>query len=91
MLRVLFTIVLPLLLPTVIYLVWVRISHWSEGEGVRWTALPWPWLVGAGALLLACVLLVVSVHFGTSTPGTYVPPRWEGGRILPGHVDPARP
>jgi hypothetical protein len=99
MLRVFFTIVLPLLLPTALYLFWLRVAHWSPwgsepgsqpSEPVRWAALPWVWLAGAGALLLAVVLFVVTVHFGTSEPGIYVPPRWEDGRIIPGHVEPGR-
>ncbi len=97
MLRVFFTIVLPLVLPTALYLLWLRMARWSprgsplgsqRGEGVRWAALPWVWLAGAGALLLALVLFVVTVHFGTATPGVYVPPRWENGQIVPGHVEP---
>ncbi|MGC2414518.1 MAG: DUF6111 family protein [Stellaceae bacterium] len=97
MLRVFFTIVLPLVLPTALYLVWLRVAHWpragsSEGspvdESVRWAALPWVWLAAAGAALLALVLFVVTVHFGTSQPGTYVPPRWENGRVVPGHIEP---
>jgi Family of unknown function (DUF6111) len=99
MLRVFFTIVLPLALPTALYLVWMRLAHWSpggspqgseRGETVRWAALPWLWLATAGAMLLALVLFVVTVHFGTSQPGTYVPPRSENGRIVPGHIEPAR-
>jgi hypothetical protein len=99
MLRVFLTIVLPLLLPTALYLLWLRVAHWSPwgsppgsqpSEAVRWAALPWVWLAGAGALLLALVLFVVTVHFGTSQPGIYVPPRWENGRITPGHVEPGR-
>ena len=98
MLRVFFTIVLPLVLPTALYLVWLRLARWSPrgtadgsqpDEPVRWTALPWVWLAAAGALLLALMLFVVSVHFGSSQPGTYVPPRWENGQIVPGHVEPA--
>jgi hypothetical protein len=89
MLRVFFTIVLPLLLPTAVYLAWLQFANWQrQSERVRWTALPWVWLVGSGVLLLALVLLVVTVHFGTSQPGTYVPPRWENGRIMPGHIEP---
>ncbi len=96
MLRVFFTIVLPLVLPTVLYLVWVRISHWSpggsqeseQGEAVHWSALPWVWLAVAGAVLLALMLFVVTVHFGAPQPGTYVPPRSENGRIVPGHIEP---
>ena len=89
MLRVFFTIVIPLLVPTAIYLVWLRVGHRQQAaEDVHWRALPWVWLAGAGALLLALVLFVVTVHFGTTAPGTYVPPRWENGRIIPGHVEP---
>jgi hypothetical protein len=99
MLRVFLTIVLPLVLPTLLYLVWVRVAHWGSAEGsqqgsergetVRWAALPWVWLAAAGALLLALTLFVVTVHFGTSQTGPYVPPRWENGRIVPGHIEPA--
>ena len=42
MLRVLLTIVLPLLLPTALYLAWVRTTQPAEDAGaVRWRALPW--------------------------------------------------
>jgi hypothetical protein len=103
MLRVFSTIVLPLLLPTALYLVWLRVAYWSQrgahqggqpgsqpGGRVPWATLPWVWLAGAGALLLALVLFVVTVHFGTSQPGVYVPPRWVNGQIIPGHVEPGR-
>ena len=99
MLRVISTIVLPLVLPTALYLVWIRFgnrSPWGSppgsqpGEAVRWAALPWLWLASAGVLLLAVVLFVVTVGFGSSTPGIYVPPRWEDGRVVPGHIEPQR-
>jgi Family of unknown function (DUF6111) len=89
MLRVLLTIVLPLLAPTALYLLWVgAFGAEHGGQAVRWTAIPWLWLAGAGAVLLAIVLFVVTVHFGTPQEGVYVPPRWEGSRIIPGHMEP---
>jgi hypothetical protein len=99
MLRVFLTIVLPLLLPTAVYVAWLRYAQWAQrgphqgpqpGDAVSWAAVPWVWLAAAGALLLAIVLFVVTVHFGTSQPGVYVPPRWENGQIIPGHVEPGR-
>ena len=102
MLRVFLTIVLPLVLPTAVYLLWMRRAHWSprgsggseqgseRGEPVRWSALPWVWLAAAGALLLALMLFVVTVHFGRPQPGIYEPPRMENGRIVPGHIEPSR-
>jgi hypothetical protein len=90
MLRVLLTIVLPLILPTAIYLVWMRATRWAQPDGVtHWGAVPWLWLAGIGALLLAIMLFVVTVHFGTSQPGVYVPPQQQGGHIIPGHIEPA--
>ena len=89
MLRVFLTIVLPLLLPTVLYLLWIGILGSSqEGGAIPWTAVPWIWLAGTGAVLLAIVLLVVTVHFGSPQDGVYVPPRWEGDRIVPSHIEP---
>ena len=89
MLRVFLTVVLPLLLPTALYLVWVgTFGAEHGGNAVRWTAVPWIWLAGAGVVLLALVLFVVTVHFGSPQEGVYVPPRWEGGRIVPGHLEP---
>ena len=89
MLRVFLTIVLPLLLPTALYLLWViTFGAEHDGKAVGWTAVPWIWLAGAGAALLAVVLFFVTVHFGSSQEGVYVPPRWQGDRIVPGHIDP---
>ena len=87
MLRVVFTIMLPLVLPTALYLLWTGLVQ-RPGEGRR--TLPWPWLAGAGALLLVVVLFVVTDRSGTSRSGVYVPPRAENGRIIPGHFAPRR-
>jgi hypothetical protein len=89
MLRILLTIVVPLILPTVIYLAWMQAWQAVPRNGLdRWTALPWLWLTGSGVVLLVVMLLVVTVGFGTSQSGVYVPPRWENGRIVPGHIEP---
>ena len=89
MLRVLLTVVLPLILPTALYLVWLRLARpGALADGVRWQALPFVWLAGAGAVLLALVLFIVSVHFGSPQQGTYVPPSLENGRVVPGHIEP---
>jgi Family of unknown function (DUF6111) len=89
MLRVLLTIVLPLFLPTALYLFWVTVLRPARRNGATlWTALPWLWLAGVGVVLLAIVLFVVTVHFGAPQEGVYVPPRWQNGRIVPGHIEP---
>jgi hypothetical protein len=91
MLRVGLTIVLPLLIPTVLYLAWLGLLGTSRDGGVSWSAVPWVWLAGAGAVLLAIVLFVVNVGFGTAQQGVYVAPRWQNGRIVPSHIEPSPP
>jgi uncharacterized OB-fold protein len=92
MLREFLTLVVPLLLPTILYLLWLRTVRWSEAGGViAWHKLPWVWLALTGVVLTALVLFVVTVGFGTATPGIYVAPRFENGRIVPGHIEPAKP
>jgi len=88
--RVLLTIVLPLILPTALYVIWVTTLRRpsSPDADARWTALPWVWLAGAGLVLLAIVLFVVTVHFGAPQEGVYVLPRWQNGHIVPGHIEP---
>ena len=89
--RVVFTIILPLILPTVLYLAWMWLLNWPpRGEMAGWGALPWLWLAATGVVLLTAVLFVVTVGFGTSTPGVYVPPRLENGHVVPGHIEPER-
>ena len=89
MTRVLLQYLLPLLLPTLVFVVWVLLTRrGSRGEGVmqRLERGPWFWLTSAGIVLVAAVLAYVAVTGGDDPGGTYVPPRFEGGRIIPGEI-----
>jgi predicted membrane-bound mannosyltransferase len=86
MTRLVLTIVLPLLLPTAVYLLWLVSWGRSESaEATAWRTLPWVWLVTTG-VALAALLLVVMVQFGVSRDGTYVAPHLENGQVVPGHT-----
>ncbi len=86
------TLVVPLLLPTVLYLVWLRAARWSDAAAATpWHKLPWVWLGLTGVVLTGLVLLVVTVGFGSSATGIYVPPRLENGKIVPGHLQSGKP
>ena len=82
MLRVLLTIVLPLLLPTALYLLWLGTSRCAAmaatsaaGAACRGSGSP-----AAGVVLAAIVLFVVTVAFRHAEQGVYVPPRSSDGR-----------
>jgi hypothetical protein len=90
--REILTLVVPMLLPTLLYLVWRRTMRWSgSGAAVAWHSVPWAWLALSGVALTALVLFVITVGFGTATPGVYVPPHVENGRIVPGYIEPGKP
>jgi hypothetical protein len=90
--RLVLTIVLPLLLPTALYALWMVSLGRPEAAqtAAAWRALPWGWLVTAGVGLTA-VVLVIMAEFSGSRSGTYVAPHVENGVVVPGHVVPARP
>jgi hypothetical protein len=91
MMRALFTVILPLILPTVLYVLWAvavrRVAATGAADLLR--GLPWIWLVPAGVALVAVVLLLIPLHFGGDGSGVYVPPAIVDGKLVPGHVVPA--
>jgi len=85
--RVLITIIVPLLLPTAVYVVWRLII----GRGTNFSAT-WIWLAAGGLALAALTLIAVSIDFGAPSQGVYVPPhRDESGAVVPGHMQPQPP
>jgi hypothetical protein len=88
--RFFLTVLLPLVLPTVLYVLWSgslgRIGQ--PGQEAEWRALPWTWLAAIGIILAGGVVIAV-VQIGGSRGGTYIPPHVENGVVVPGHVEPA--
>jgi Family of unknown function (DUF6111) len=84
--RLLLQYVLPLLLPFLVYAVYVVLA---QGRLPDWLGLDerhWVMLGGAGVLLLAISLITWSLTSGSPPDETYVPPRFEDGRIVPGRT-----
>lgn len=81
--RVFLTIIIPLLLPTALYVAW----RFAVGRGLNLPA-SWIWLLVTGLALASLTLVAVSVNFGGSRQGIYVPPHLRNGQVVPGHVEP---
>jgi hypothetical protein len=84
--RLFFTIVVPLLLPTTVYLLWLRFA----GAGGEQRDVPWLWLAAGGVALAAIVVGTLTLS-GGAKDGTYVPPHLENGRVVPGRMAPGNP
>jgi hypothetical protein len=84
--RRLLTILIPLLLPTLLYFgyLWIARRRGASAGGQTARDIPWFWLGAAGLLLLA-VTLVATALFGGAAPGThYEPPQLIDGQVKPG-------
>ena len=88
--RVLLQYILPLLLPTAIFVLWLWFTTGREDKReefvARLQAGPWFWLVVSGIVLVAAVMIWAGLSQGSDPGKVYVPPRFEGGRILPGET-----
>jgi hypothetical protein len=87
-LRKFLTIVVPLLLPTALYLVYLlaarRRAQTAGGKAGWWMEVPWAWLAVAGFVLMLISLAGYAL-FGGAEPGSeYRPARVIDGRIEPG-------
>lgn len=93
MFRLFFTYILPLIVPTLVYLAWNWVQLRRSISGRRpeppptFAEMPWVFLAAAGVSLLVVTLLALVLLEDSSPPGaTYVPPHLENGRIVPGHT-----
>jgi hypothetical protein len=86
MTRTLLQYVLPLLLPTLVFVGWVMLTRGNGGKGVmaRLSSGPWFWLIFIGCLLTGGLLVAVALTGGDDPGTTYVAPHIEGEGIVPG-------
>lgn len=90
--RVTIQILVPLLLPIVLYLVWAKYAAWrAQIAGVEPQPLsegPWVWLIGTGLALSIAGFIGLALLQENLPEGVYVPPRFEDGVIKPAEVLP---
>lgn len=91
MIRVLLTILVPLLLPTAVYLlVTARSRQRARAAGEEPKPFgdgPWVWLALGGVILTAASLIFFFDQSSHKPGSVYTPPRLENGRVVPGHFD----
>ena len=90
MIKKILTVAIPLLAPTIAYILYVYFSRKNKededaGRDIpHWRQWPWTILVPTGALLAALSLFILGLPGDDQDPGAYVPPRLEDGKIVPG-------
>jgi Family of unknown function (DUF6111) len=84
MLRVLLQYLLPLLLPFLVYAAYVALAQGRLPDWLGLSDRQWIVLGSAGVVLLAISLATWSLMTGAPPEETYIPPRFEDGRVVPG-------
>jgi hypothetical protein len=84
MLRILLQYLLPLLLPFLVYAAYVGLAQGRLPDWLGLSDRQWLALCSAGVVLLAISLATWSLMTGAPPEETYIPPRFEDGRIVPG-------
>lgn len=78
-------IVLPLVLPTLLYLAYVGYARRRGGEA---PPMPWVWLGIAGGVLLAATFAALVLFGGAPPSDVYQPPKLINGTVQPGEFSP---
>ena len=90
--RVFLTIVVPLILPTLLYMLYLlalrpHMAGQQTGQTTRESRIPWVWLALVGALLMLITFFTVA-HLEDAPPGShYEPAKMKDGAIEPGHLE----
>jgi hypothetical protein len=88
MLRVLLTVLLPLVAPFLIYLGWVWLVRRKATAGVLtldWRETPWPWLLALGLCAGLAGLAYLYVSTGHPAGTKLAPPSVVDGVVVPSH------
>lgn len=90
MIRKILMIAVPLLAPTLVYILYMYYTAKNRQEEEAGRRLPewrkWPWvkLITAGSFLTALTVAVLGFPSDSHDPGAYVPPHMKDGKIVPG-------
>ncbi len=87
--RAFLAIVLPLALPTALYVLYMTLARrraGASGAPAQPMEMPWSWLIIAGGILAIVTLLALYV-FEDAGRGRYHPARIIDGEIKPGYFD----
>lgn len=79
-----------LLLPSAVYLAWLFVFRRPAAKAGGWLSFregPWVWLLMGGLAMVVISLVYLGLTSGYDIEGTYMPPRYEEGELLPAEVE----
>lgn len=87
MTRTLLQILLPLVLPTVVFFLWTWLFRSQSASGASHLQdTPWFWLIVIGFVLMASGLTATALLQGGEAGSRIIQPRYEDGRVVPAEI-----
>jgi hypothetical protein len=87
MIRIILVNLLFLLLPLIIYFVYVFLRQNAEPDEGILTNAPIFWLLAAGVGLMLMAIVILGRWEGGDLGKDYVPPQFKDGVVIPGHYE----
>jgi hypothetical protein len=91
MVRIVFTYIVPLLLPSAVYFAWgwyrTRYVAEHDGQAPKLESGPWALLLFLGAVLTLASFATTALLQGSAAGSVYTPPHLENGQVVPGRMD----
>lgn len=90
--RMLLNYLLPIILPFVIYSVWLTYARYrarmaGQDNRPEWRDAPWTWLMVSAAALMAIGFASLALIGGSPTGQKYIPPQYIDGVIVPSRME----
>lgn len=85
--RIFLQYVLPLVLPAVLYVIWIILHEKFSPKPTRpLREGPWFWIILVGFALMAASTVILALSGNNPIEGRYVAPYLENGKMIPGRV-----
>jgi hypothetical protein len=86
--RILFEVLLPLVLPALLFVAWAMLTRRAAAGGAAFLQSgPWFWLILAGFALLSAMLIYTALSGGGDPGSRITPPKFEGGKVVPAQIE----
>ena len=87
MIRVILVNLLFLLFPSILYFAYVYLRRRENPNAQILSNAPIFWLLAAGVSLMLASLIIFGQWHGGPPGKNYVPPRFQDGVVIPGHIE----
>ncbi len=84
--RIFFLYILPILLPAVVYITWLRINI-KKSKNIEYKIVPLPLLLITGVILAVVIMMALVFDGGQAGEASYTRAKVENGKVIKGTLE----